>query len=168
MGNSALAITEEHRELADAAQRQLSRFNSRVAARATLEDGKSHPADLWSASVAVGWPGLAIAEEFGGSGFGLSELAIVLEAQGRELCPGPFLPSVTAAVVIDRCGGSTLRQRWLPGLADGSVVGAVGLSGDVTVGSDLVATGASPAALGAPDAGVLVLLAGDDVVVVDA
>ena len=168
MGNSALAITEEHRELADAAQRQLSRFNSRVAARATLEDGKSHPADLWSASVAVGWPGLAIAEEYGGSGFGLSELAIVLEAQGRELCPGPFLPSVTAAVVIDRCGGSTLRQRWLPGVADGSVVGAVGLSGDVTVGSDLVATGASPAALGAPDAGVLVLLAGDDVVIVDA
>jgi alkylation response protein AidB-like acyl-CoA dehydrogenase len=168
VGNSALAITEEHRELADAAQRQLSRFNSRVAARATLEDGKSHPADLWSASVAVGWPGLAIAEEYGGSGFGLSELAIVLEAQGRELCPGPFLPSVTAAVVIDRCGGSTLRRRWLPGLADGSVVGAVGLSGDVTVGSDLVATGVSPAAFGAPDAGVLVLLAGDDVVVVDA
>ncbi len=168
MGNSALAITEEHRELADAAERQLSRFNSRVAARATLEDGKSHPADLWSASVAVGWPGLAIAEEYGGSGFGLSELAIVLEAQGRELCPGPFLPSVTAAVVIDRCGGTTLRQRWLPGLADGSAVGAIGLSGGVTVGSDLVVTGASPAVLGAPDAGVLVLLAGDDVVVVDA
>ena len=112
--------------------------------------------------------GLAIAEEHGGSGFGLAELAVVLEAQGRELCPGPFLPTVAAAVVIDRCAPDSLRAQLLPGLADGTTVGALGLSGSVVVGSDLVVTGESPAVLGAPDADVLVLVAGDDVVVVDA
>ena len=56
----------------------------------------------------------------------------------------------------------------LPGLADGTTVGALGLSGSVVVGSDLVVTGESPAVLGAPDADVLVLIAGDDVVIVDA
>ena len=45
VSKSALAITEEHNDLADAAIGQLSRLNSRVAARATLDDGSSHPAD---------------------------------------------------------------------------------------------------------------------------
>ena len=168
MSKSALAITEEHNDLADAAIGQLSRLTSRAAARATLEDGSSHRADIWSAGAEVGWNGLAIAEEHGGSGFGLAELAVVLEAQGRELTPGPFLPSVAAAVVIDRCAPDSVRAQLLPGLADGSAVGALALSGSVAIGSDLVVTGESPAVLGAPDADVLVIAAGEDVVIVDA
>ena len=111
---------------------------------------------------------LAIAEEYGGSGCGLSELAVVLEAQGRELCPGPFLPTVAAAVVIDRCAPDSVRAQLLPGLAGGSVVGALGLSGSVDVGSDLGATGVCAAMLGAPDATALAMVAGDDVVLVAA
>jgi 3-oxochol-4-en-24-oyl-CoA dehydrogenase len=165
---SALAITDEHRDLADSAHGQLTRVDSRAAARATLEGGSAHPVDIWKASAALGWNGLATAEEHGGSGFGLSELAIVLEAQGHELCPGPFLPTVAAAVVIDRCGSDSLRAQLLPGLADGSTVAAVGLSGSVVVGSDLKVGGESPAVLGAPDADVLLLAAGEDVVALDA
>jgi alkylation response protein AidB-like acyl-CoA dehydrogenase len=172
VGNFALAITDDHRDLADAANGQLSRLHSLAAARATLdggsEGGSKHPAGLWSAAADVGWQGLAVAEEYGGSGFGLSELAVVLEAQGRELCPGPFLPTVAVAVVIDRCAPDSVRAQLLPGLADGTVVGALGLSGSVTVGSDLTVAGESPAVLGAPDAAVLAVLAGDDVVLVDA
>ncbi len=168
MTKSALAITEEHTDLADAVIGQLNRLNSRAAARATLEKGSGHPSELWSAGKDLGWNGLAIAEEHGGSGFGLAELAVVLEAQGRELSPGPFLPSVAAAVVIDRCAPDSVRAQLLPGLADGSTVGALALSGNVTVGSDLVLTGESPAVLGAPDADVLVIAAGEDVVIVDA
>ena len=168
MSKSALAITDEHLDLADAAIGQLTRLSSRASARATLEGGSSNPDDVWKAAVELGWLGLAIAEEHGGSGFGLSELAIVLEAQGRELTPGPFLPTVAASVVIDRCAPDSLRAQLLPALADGTKVGALGLSGSVVVGSDRVVTGESPAVLGAPDADVLVLVAGDDVVVVDA
>ena len=168
MSKSALAITDEHQDLADAAIGQLTRLATRVSARATLEGGSPNPADVWKAAAELGWLGLAIAEEHGGSGFGLAELAIVLEAQGRELSPGPFLPAVAASVVIDRCAPDSLRAQLLPGLADGTKVGALGLSGSVVVGSDLVVTGESPAVLGAPDADVLVLIAGDDVVIADA
>ena len=168
MSRSALAITEEHNDLAEAAIGQLNRLNSRAAARATLDEGSAHPADIWSAAAEQGWTGLAIAEEHGGSGFGLAELAVVLEAQGRELCPGPFLPTVAAALVIDRCAPDSLRAQVLPGLADGTTVGALALSGNVSLGSDLVVTGESPAVLGAPDAAVLVIAAGEDVVIVDA
>jgi 3-oxochol-4-en-24-oyl-CoA dehydrogenase len=168
VSKSALAITEEHNDLAEAVFGQLNRLNSRAAARATLENGSAHPSEIWSAGKDLGWNGLAIAEEHGGSGFGLAELAIVVEVQGRELSPGPFLPTVAAAVVIDRCAPDPVRAQLLPGLADGSAVGALALAGNVTMGSDLVLTGESPAVLGAPDADVLVIAAGEDVVIVDA
>ncbi|MBV8928385.1 MAG: acyl-CoA dehydrogenase [Mycobacteriaceae bacterium] len=168
MTTSALAITDEHRDLADAAIGQLTRIDSRAAARASLDGGPNNPDAVWSAAAGLGWNGLAVAEEHGGSGFGLGELAIVLEAQGHELCPGPFLPTVAASLVIDRCAPDSLRAQLLPGLSDGSTVGALGLAGSVIVGSDLAVSGESPAVLGAPDADVLVIAAGEDVVVVDA
>ncbi|HEX7826687.1 MAG TPA: acyl-CoA dehydrogenase, partial [Mycobacterium sp.] len=167
MGTSALAITDEHNDLADSATGLLHRLGSRAAARATLEGGPSHPAGFWTAAADRGWQGLAIPEAYGGSGFGLPELAVVLEAQGRELCPGPFLPTVAAAVVIDRCATEELRATLLPGLADGSTAAALGLSGHVHIAGHTV-FGESPTVLGAPDADLLVLVAGDDVVVVDA
>lgn len=167
MGTSALAITDDHNDLADSAAGLLHRLGSRAAARATLEGGPSHPAGFWTAAADLGWQGLAIPEAYGGSGFGLPELAVVLESQGRELCPGPFLPSVAAGVVIDRCGTEELRAALLPGLADGSTVAALGLSGHVHITGHTV-FGESPTVLGAPDAALLVLVAGDDVVVVDA
>jgi 3-oxochol-4-en-24-oyl-CoA dehydrogenase len=168
MSKSALAITEEHQDLAAAAFGRLHRSGSRAAARATLDQPGSYSREIWSAGAELGWNGLAIAEEFGGSGFGLSELAIIAEIAGRELTPGPFLPTVAAAVVIDRCAPDSVRAQLLPGLADGSTVAALGLNVQVNMESDLTATAQWPAVLGAPDADVLVLAAGEDLVVVEA
>src|SRR5690242_13364925 len=134
MVTAALAITDEHRALAESATGLLTRLNALGSARSTLDTGSSHPSDLWTGAAQLGWQGLAIGEEHGGSGFGLAELAIVLEAQGRQLSPGPFLPTVAAAVVIDRCAPDSVRAQLLPGLADGSVIGALGLSGSLSDG----------------------------------
>ena len=168
MSKSALAITEEHQDLAAAAFGRLQRSGSRAAARATLDHPGRYPHEIWTAGAELGWNGLAIAEEFGGSGFGLAELAIITEVIGRELTPGPFLPTVTAALAIDRCAPDSVRAQLLPGLADGSTVAALGLNVLVNTESDLTATAQWPAVLGAPDADVLVLAAGEDLVVVDA
>lgn len=168
MNRSALAITDEHRDLAESANGLLDRLQALSAARATLDEGSAHPAELWTAHADLGLTGLALAEDHGGSGFGLSELAVVLEAQGRRVCPGPFLPTVAAAVVIDRCAPETVRAHLLPAIADGTAVAALGLSGTLLADSEGMAEGDCPAVLGAPDAGVLVLTAGDDLVIVDA
>lgn len=164
---SALAITEEHQALAEAVSGQLTRLDALAQARSTLAGGTQHPADIWSAASELGWTGLAIAEEHGGSGFGLAEVAVVLECLGRHLAPGPFLPSVCAAAVIDRCAPDTVAAQLLPALATGQTVAALGVAGTVSVGADFVATGEHPTVLGAPDADLLVLTAGDDLVVVD-
>jgi alkylation response protein AidB-like acyl-CoA dehydrogenase len=164
-----LAITEEHRDLAAAAIGALARVQSRKTARITQDTGDTAASvEIYRRVAELGWTGLAIAEEYGGSGYGLAELAIVLEAQGHELCPGPFLSTVAAALVIDRCGSDSLRAQLLPGLATGSAVAALGLSAAVALDAELVATGECPAVLGAPEADVVVLLCGDDVLVVDA
>ncbi|MGN7778677.1 acyl-CoA dehydrogenase [Mycolicibacterium sp. 22603] len=168
MSMSALAITEEHRDLAAAALGQLRRIDSRAGARATLADPGGLPEALWRAGAELGWHGLAIAEEFGGSGYGLAELAVVVEVTGGELMPGPFLPTVAAATVIDRCAPDSVRARLLPGLADGSTVAALGVNIRVNMQTDMTATAEWPAVLGAPDADVLVLSAGEDLLVVDA
>ncbi|KRE27444.1 acyl-CoA dehydrogenase [Mycobacterium sp. Soil538] len=165
---SALAITEDHQALADAAAGQLNRLHALSQARAALDGGSRHPADIWSAATDLGWLGLAVAEEHGGSGFGLAELAVVVECLGRQVCPGPFLPTVAAAVTIDRCAPESVRAGLLPGLCSGATVAALGVTGTVAVGADGVAGGESPVVLGAPDADLLVLVAGDDVVVLDA
>jgi 3-oxochol-4-en-24-oyl-CoA dehydrogenase len=164
---SALAITDDHQDLAEAVSGQLARLQTLAKARATLDGGSTHPADIWSAATELGWTGLAIAEECGGSGFGLAELAVVAECMGRHLAPGPFLPSASAAVVIDRCAPDSVRSALLPGLASGDTVAALGISGTIAVGSDHSVTGESSAVLAAPDADLLVLVAGEDVVIVD-
>ncbi|MGE2736184.1 acyl-CoA dehydrogenase [Mycolicibacterium vaccae] len=166
MSKSALAITDDHLALADAATGQLDRLDALGQARATLADGPAHPAQIWSAAVELGWTGLAVAEQYGGSGFGLAELAVVLECQGRRLCPGPFLPTVTAAVVLDRCGDDELRGELLPGLAGGDTVAGFAAGGALTLAAG-AADGEIGAVLGAPDADILMVLAGEDVLVVD-
>ncbi len=168
MSTSALAITEEHRDLAAATVGQLRRVDSRANARAALTAPGTFPTDLWRAGADLGWNGLAIAEQFGGSGYGLAELAVVVEVTGGELMPGPFLPTVAAATVIDRCAPDSVRARLLPGLADGSTVAALGVNIRVNMQTDMTATAEWPAVLGAPDADVLVLSAGEDLLVVDA
>lgn len=164
---SALAITDDHQDLADAAAGQLARLQALAKARATLDGGPAHPDEICSAAKDLGWTGLAIAEEHGGSGYGLAELAVVTECLGRQLSPGPFLSSVSASVVIDRCAAESVRAELLPGLASGETTAALGVSGTIGLDSGQLATGECSAVLGAPDASLLVLAAGEDVVVVD-
>ena len=75
----------------------------------------------------LGWLGLHLPEAHGGSGFGLAELVLVVEAMGAVVAPGPFLPTVWASAVIAACGTDAQQAELLPGLADGSVRAAVGL-----------------------------------------
>ncbi|WP_155923775.1 acyl-CoA dehydrogenase family protein, partial [Mycolicibacterium sp. CBMA 213] len=67
MGTSALAITDEHNDLANAAIGLLQRLGSRAAARATLDGASSHPVEFWTAAANLGWQGLAVPEAYGGA-----------------------------------------------------------------------------------------------------
>src|SRR5579859_1372315 len=128
----SIAITEEHRALAQTVADFLTSHDSRAAARSLLTaEADGRPA-FWAGLAGLGLLGLHVPEELGGSGFGLAETLVVAEQMGRHLAPGPFVPTVITSAVLATAGPDDLKKKLLPGLADGSVIGAAALSGDVT------------------------------------
>ena len=76
--------------------------------------------------------GHRVSEEYGGQGLGQIELSILCEELGRSLAPVPFLASAMAASMIEHGGSAEQRERWLPGLASGETLGALGAASDGT------------------------------------
>ncbi|MFE2375437.1 acyl-CoA dehydrogenase family protein [Streptomyces sp. NPDC059398] len=85
---------------------------------------------LWAAAAELGYLGVSLPEEYGGGGGGIAELSIVLEELGAAGCP-LLMMVVSPAIcgtVIARFGTDAQKQRWLPGLADGSLTLAFGIT----------------------------------------
>ena len=75
----SIAITDEHRALAATASEMLLKRDARGAARALLTSPDEVLPDLWPELVALGWLGLHLPEEYGGSGYGIEELVVGVE-----------------------------------------------------------------------------------------
>ncbi len=159
----AIAITDEHQELGATVRGLLTAHGSLAATRALLEADAEPRPSFWQEMADLGWLGIHLPEEHGGSGAGLSELVVVLDELGRQVAPGPFLPTVLASAVIAQCGSGEQRAYFLPGLADGSVAAALGLGGTLTL-RDGVLDGDGGIVLGGVGADLLLLRAGEDVV----
>ena len=162
----SIAITEDHRALAETVRSFADKRNLRGAARARLDSSDDVLPEFWAELADLGWLGLHLPEDVGGSGYGIDEAVIVVEELARAVAPGPFVPTVIAGAVIAAAGDDDLKSRALPGLADGSTVGAVALGGSVTV-SDGLASGDAGVVLGAGLASLILVPVGDDVAVVD-
>ena len=162
----SIAITEEHRALAQSVADFLTNRQSRAAARSLLDAEVDALPAFWAELANLGLLGLHVPEDLGGSGFGLPETLVVAEQMGRYLAPGPFVPTVITSAVLAAAGPDELQKRLLPGLADGSVIGAAALGGEVTY-ADGAATGRAGVVISGHLADVLLVPAGDDVLVVE-
>jgi alkylation response protein AidB-like acyl-CoA dehydrogenase len=140
-------LSEDQREIQRTARELLAERARADRVRECAEQGRSDEA-LWRELCELGWPGIAIAEEYGGQGLGTVELSILCEELGSVVAPVPFLPTVLASTLIARGGSPEQRERWLPGLASGQMLGAVGVG----------AEGLAELVVGAPGARVFVLL----------
>ncbi len=140
-------LSEDQREIQRTARELLA---ERARPERVREHAESARLDehLWRELGELGWPGIAIAETYGGQGLGLVELAILCEELGSTVAPVPLLPTVMAALVIEQAGSEEQRARWLPGLAAGESAGALGIERD----------GLAELVVGAPGARVLVLV----------
>jgi len=120
--------TAEQREFASSLRALLASENPVRVVRALGEPGadRSTPT-LWKALADAGVFGLAIAEEFGGSGGSLDDLGVFYTEAGRALCPTTVHSTVLAAVAIDQLGAPDVRGAWLPSLASGTVHGTTAL-----------------------------------------
>jgi alkylation response protein AidB-like acyl-CoA dehydrogenase len=163
----SIAISEEHQELARVARAFLTAREARVEARAMLGEGTDRLPSFWKEMAELGWMGLHIDETLGGQGFGLAELAIVSEALGYAMAPGPYLPTTLTAAVLSERGSETVCNDFLPRLVDGSIVGAVGLNGALSLSDAGSLDGSAGLVLGAELGDVLLLSVGEDAVLVE-
>jgi acyl-CoA dehydrogenase len=127
-------FSDEAEALRDQARKFLQDKSPRDKARAVMNNEASHDAGLWADIVALGWTALRIPEEHGGLGLSVLELCVLAEEIGRLVSPVPFTSSVllaTEALII--AGTDAQKAKWLPKLADGSAMGAVGLAEGTSV-----------------------------------
>lgn len=131
--------------------------------------------DAWGAIGQMGWAGVVIPEEFGGSAFGYLSLGLVVEQLGRNLTASPLASTAVAASAIVMGSSDAAKQTWLPQLASGEKIATLAVdegpvhdgavSGTTVAGGRL--TGAKPFVAEGDGADVFVVAAQDGLYLVE-
>ncbi|MEU3921958.1 acyl-CoA dehydrogenase [Streptomyces sp. NPDC029004] len=154
-----IGITQEQLALAESVRGWLARAVPPEEVRKLLD---APGADVgrpgyWDGAAEQGILGLHLAEEHGGGGGTMLDLAVVLEETGRAALPGPYLPSVLASAVLARAGRGDLAGA----LAGGERIGAVALGPGTLTATETPdgyrLDGTAPPVLGGGQADLLVL-----------
>jgi alkylation response protein AidB-like acyl-CoA dehydrogenase len=116
--------TDEQHMLRDATRRVLEAHSPLTAVRDLTDTDTGHDAQVWRRGADLGWAVLAVAEDVGGAGGDLVDLAIVAEEHGRMTHPGPLAPTALVANAIARLGSPEQRDAVLTSIAEGSATGA--------------------------------------------
>jgi alkylation response protein AidB-like acyl-CoA dehydrogenase len=126
----ALVLNEEQSMLRDSARGLIS-DKAPVSHLRQLRDSRDATGfsrDLWRSFAEMGFSGLLVPEDFGGSGLGCVEAGVVMEEIGRTLMPSPFLATaVLAASALSRGGSAAQKAEHLPRIADGSLLAALAI-----------------------------------------
>ena len=119
--NNALSFSDEQSMILDSA-REFCRDKSPIAAvRALLDSETGYDENTWREMVELGWLGLAIPEEYGGSGLGIGSTVPLAECMGRHMLSTPFFSTTLVAQALLRAGRSAQKETWLPQLATGTI-----------------------------------------------
>jgi len=121
-------LNEEQTMLRDAAKSWVQEKSPVTAFRKMRDSGVElgYDASAWNEMAEVGWAGVIIPEEYGGSDFGYLSMGLILEETGRTLTASPLLASGLAAASALVLGGSDAQKsEWLPKIAGGEAVGAL-------------------------------------------
>jgi alkylation response protein AidB-like acyl-CoA dehydrogenase len=115
-------FSEEQEMLRSSARDFLAKEAPMTYVRKMMEDEVGFTGNLWKKMADLGWMGLILPEQYGGSGLDFVDLIVVLEEMGRVVLPGPFFSTVVLGGVALLEGGSdALKQALLPKLASGDL-----------------------------------------------
>ncbi len=126
------AFSEEQEELRKSVRRFLDQKSPETEVRRLMETTEGYDPAVWSQMAQqLGLQGLAIPEEFGGSGYGYVELVVVLEEMGRSLLCAPYFSTIAlAANALLSSGDDGAKKEFLPGIASGETIATVALTED--------------------------------------
>ena len=118
-------LTEEQTIIRDSAKSWLQ-DNAPVSALRKLRDSEN--ADgfdkaAWAQMAEMGWAGILIPEEYGGTGLDYQTLGLVLEEAGRTLTASPLISTaLTATTALLLCGNEAQKKAYLPRIAQGKLI----------------------------------------------
>jgi len=129
--SETVPLSQDQQALQDTLRGFLADQLPSAALRAALETPAGYSPEMHARLVGeFGLTGLTIPREFGGLGMSPAEASVVHTELGRVLYPGPYLSSALAAGVLLATGDRAAQERWLPLLADGSVIATVAAAGE--------------------------------------
>jgi len=115
-------FSEEQEMLRSSARDFLTKEAPMTYVRKMMDDERGYTDALWRKMAELGWMGLVLPEEHGGSGLDFVDMVVVLEEMGRVVLPGPFFSTVIlAGVAINDGGNAAQKAKYLPRIADGSL-----------------------------------------------
>ncbi|MRJ77289.1 acyl-CoA dehydrogenase [Aeromicrobium sp. SMF47] len=126
----SFSFTAEQEELRQLVRRFCEEKSSSEHVRRLMDSDDNRDDKIWSQMAdQLGLQGLSIPEAYGGSGFGPVELGIVLEEMGRTLLVAPYFSTVAiAGQTLALSDDEAAKQRWLPGIADGSLTATLAIA----------------------------------------
>ncbi len=170
-------LSEEQQLLKNSAREFFSAECPPAEVRRLMETETAHDPALWRKMAEQGWTGLPFAEEYGGMGLGLVDLAAACEEIGQALLPGPYLSTVPlAGSLIAAAGNDAHKKKYLVPICRGEALATVALlekpaSWDPSTVTASVKDGVlNGAKLFVPDAAIatfLIVVAKEGLVIVD-
>ena len=124
-----LSLTESQEMLRAAARAFVEREAPGHVIVALQREESSLPAGLWRKAAELGWLGILVPAEYGGSESALTDVAVLFEELGRAPLPGPFFSSgVLGALTVLEAGSAAQRRAILPAVASGETVLSVAIT----------------------------------------
>jgi alkylation response protein AidB-like acyl-CoA dehydrogenase len=121
-------LSDEQRMLQETVQQFIENECPPTRLHEIFDADDAHDPLLWKGLAEMGVAGLAIDEQYGGAGLEVLDLAVVAEKIGHGALPGPFFNHAIAAYAIGLAGSDEQKERWLPKLASGDMIGSFAFS----------------------------------------
>jgi alkylation response protein AidB-like acyl-CoA dehydrogenase len=121
-------LSEEQTMIRDQAKSWVQEKSPVAAFRKVRDSGNLDGFDraVWKEMAEMGWAGILIPENYGGTGLGYLTLGLVLEETGRTLTASPLVSTaLTATTALLLGGNDAQKQKWLPQIAEGKALGTL-------------------------------------------
>jgi alkylation response protein AidB-like acyl-CoA dehydrogenase len=117
-----LRFTEAQEILRKAARDFLTTECPKTLVRELEKSEKGYSPELWKKMAELGWMGLVIPEQYEGIGYTFQDLTVLLEEVGRNILPGPLMPTVICTFPILEGGTEEQKKEFLPKIASGDLI----------------------------------------------
>ncbi len=117
------SLTEQQEILRSSAREFLEAECPTSLVRAVEESEDGYAPELWRKMAGLGWLGISLPEQYGGTGGSLTDQTVLFEEIGRALTPGHLLTSsVLAAQIVLNAGSDSQKANLIPGVVSGEFI----------------------------------------------